>query len=97
MQHICFITAILSYAVQIPYYSTVKFEDTTGHDALMCDIQTENSKFTAEGNIVMNSENETLRNEVYLYGYTSAVSPSLGDSRQHKENHKNNGGFALFF
>ena len=29
--------------------------------------------------------------------YTLAVSPSLGGSRQHKRNHKNNGDFTLFF
>ena len=32
-----------------------------------------------------------------IYLYTLAVSPSLGDSRQHKRNNKNNGGFTPFF
>ena len=32
-----------------------------------------------------------------IYLYTLAVSPSLGGSRQHKRNNKNNGGFTPFF
>ena len=31
-----------------------------------------------------------------VYLYTLAVSPSLGGSRQHKRNNKNNGGFTPF-
>ena len=34
---------------------------------------------------------------IYLYLYTLAISPSLGGSRQHKKNNKNNGGFTPFF
>ena len=33
----------------------------------------------------------------YVYLYTLAVSPSLGGSRQHKRNNKNNRGFTPFF
>ena len=32
-----------------------------------------------------------------IYLYTLAVSPSLGGSRQHKRDNKNNGDFTLFF
>ena len=34
---------------------------------------------------------------IAIYLYTMAVSPSLGGSRQHKRNNKNNGGFTPFF
>ena len=38
----------------------------------------------------------TMKN-LSIYLYTLAVSPSLGGSRQHKGNNKNNGGFTPFF
>ena len=37
------------------------------------------------------------KNKKSIYLYTLAVSPSLGGSRQHKRNNKNNRGFTPFF